>query len=68
LKAYNNFRLIYKALPQRHYHCLPSRGVIRLNFTAKNISKEKLPDSKFELDKEGYQETTLEELQSILGK
>jgi GLPGLI family protein len=44
------------------------QGGIRMSFTAKSVSKEKLPDSKFELDKEGYQETTLEELQRSMGK
>jgi hypothetical protein len=37
-----------------------------MNFTAKSISKEKVPDSKFVLDKEGYKETTLEELQKSM--
>lgn len=39
-----------------------AQGGIRMNFTAKSVEKTVVPDSKFELAKEGYTETTLDEL------
>lgn len=45
-----------------------SQGGIVMTFTTKTIDKESVPDAKFVLSKEGYQETTLEELQkSMMG-
>ncbi|MBL0329665.1 MAG: DUF4412 domain-containing protein [Bacteroidetes bacterium] len=45
-----------------------SQGGIKMTFTTKSIEKTAVPDSKFELAKEGYKETTLEELQkSMMG-
>ena len=40
-----------------------TQGGVKMTFTTKTISKESVPDSKFELAKDGYKETTLEELQ-----
>jgi GLPGLI family protein len=45
-----------------------SQGGIKMTFSTKTIVKEPVPDSKFELSKDGYKETTLEELQkSMMG-
>ncbi|MFL5763363.1 MAG: hypothetical protein ACJ77K_05420 [Bacteroidia bacterium] len=44
-----------------------NQGGVRMSFTAKSVSKEKLPDSKFVLDKEGYQEITLDDLKQAMG-
>ncbi len=40
-----------------------SQGGVKMTFSTKTIVKEPVPDAKFELAKEGYKETTLEELQ-----
>lgn len=45
-----------------------SQGGVNMTFSTKSIEKTPVPDSKFELDKAGYKETTLEELQkSMMG-
>jgi GLPGLI family protein len=45
-----------------------AQGGIKMTFTTKSVVKESVPDSKFELPKEGYEETTIEDLQkSIMG-
>lgn len=45
-----------------------AQGGLKMTFTTKTILKQPVPDAKFELSKEGYQETTLEELQkSMMG-
>ncbi|CAN5368451.1 hypothetical protein BH10BAC1_BH10BAC1_09030 [soil metagenome] len=43
-----------------------SQGGVKMSFTTKSISKEAVADAKFELSKEGYQETTMEELQKMM--
>jgi len=46
-----------------------AQGGIKMTFSTKSIEKSPIPDSKFELDKEGYKETTLQELQkSMMGE
>lgn len=42
------------------------QGGIQMTFSTKSISKDAIADSKFELPKEGYKETTLEELQKSM--
>jgi GLPGLI family protein len=45
-----------------------SQAGIKMTFTTKNIVKESVSDTKFDLPKDGYKETTLEELQkSVMG-
>ncbi len=45
-----------------------AQGGITMTFTTKNIDKSPVPDAKFDLPKEGFKETTLEELQkSMMG-
>lgn len=44
-----------------------TQGGVKMTFTTKTVVKESIPDSKFELSKEGYKETTLEELQKMMG-
>ncbi len=45
-----------------------SQSGIKMTFTTKSIDKSPIPDSKFDLVKAGYKETTLEELQkSMMG-
>ena len=44
------------------------QGGVKMTFTAKTISKEAIADSKFEIPKEGYKETTMEGLQKEMSK
>ncbi|MDQ3048618.1 MAG: hypothetical protein M3R27_13800 [Bacteroidota bacterium] len=44
-----------------------SQSGIKMKFFAKTVSKEKVADTKFEIPKEGYRETTLEELQKEMS-
>jgi GLPGLI family protein len=43
-----------------------SQSGVKMTFTTKTIVKEPVPDAKFELVKDGYKETTLEELQKSM--
>ena len=39
-----------------------------MQFTATKVSKESIADTKFEISKDGYTETTMEELQKAMMK
>jgi hypothetical protein len=41
---------------------------MKMQFTATKVSKEVISDSKFEISKEGYTETTMDELQKAMMK
>lgn len=43
-----------------------AQGGINMTFSTKSIEKVAVPDSKFELAKDGYKETTMEELQKAM--
>ena len=45
-----------------------TQGGMEMKFTAKSITKESVSDSKFEIPKEGYIETTIEDLQKTMLK
>ncbi len=45
-----------------------TQGGIKMTFTTKSISKESVPDAKLDLPKEGYTETTMEELKKTMGQ
>jgi GLPGLI family protein len=45
-----------------------NQGGIKMMFTAKNISKEEIKDSSFEIPKEGYTETTMADFQKTMSK
>lgn len=58
----NDVQPVYKGLKGFPLEYSMSMGGIQMKFTAKSISKERVPDSVFEIPKEGYTETTIEEL------
>jgi GLPGLI family protein len=43
-------------------------GGVKMTFVTKSISKEPVPDAVFEIPKEGYIETTMEELKKSMGE
>ena len=45
-----------------------NQGGIKMSFTAKSVSKEPVADSKFDIPKEGYTETTMEEFKNSMMK
>jgi GLPGLI family protein len=44
-----------------------TQGGIKMSFSTKSISKEPVPDSKLDLPKDGYIQTTMEELKKTMG-
>ena len=59
---------IYKGLKGFPLEYSVNQSGMEMKFTAKSISKETVADSKFEIPKEGYRETTIEELQKTMMK
>ncbi len=57
----------YKGLKGFPLEYSMSQSGIKMKFYAKTVSKGKVADSKFEIPKEGYKETTLEELQKEMS-
>ena len=45
-----------------------TQGGIKMTFSAKSVSKELVPDAKLDLPKDGYIETTMEELKKTMGQ
>ncbi|MCE9538661.1 MAG: DUF4412 domain-containing protein [Bacteroidetes bacterium] len=64
----NDVKPIYKGLKGFPMEYSINQGGMEMQLTAKNISKEKVSDSKFEIPKEGYIVTTIEELQNAMMK
>lgn len=64
----NGTKPVYKGLKGFPLEYSVNQGGMDMRFTAKSISKETVADSKFEIPKEGYTETTLEELQKTMMK
>lgn len=64
----NDIKPVYKGLKGFPLEYSVNQGGMEMKLTAKNISKEKVSDSKFEIPKEGYTVTTIEELQNAMMK
>ncbi|MDO9187941.1 MAG: DUF4412 domain-containing protein [Bacteroidia bacterium] len=64
----NDIKPVYKGLKGFPLEYSINQGGMEMKLTAKNISKEKVSDSKFEIPKEGYIVTTVEELQNAMMK
>ncbi|MES2287506.1 MAG: DUF4412 domain-containing protein [Bacteroidota bacterium] len=64
----NDVKPVYKGLKGFPMEYSINQGGMDMKLTAKNVSKEKIPDSKFEIPKEGYTVTTIEELQNTMMK
>lgn len=64
----NDTKNVFEGLKGMPLEYTIAQGGIKMTFSTKSIDKTPVPDSKFELAKEGYKETTLEELQkSMMG-
>lgn len=64
----NDIKPVYKGLKGFPLEYSINQGGMEMKLTAKKISKEKVSDSKFEIPKEGYIVTTVEELQNAMMK
>lgn len=64
----NDIKPVYKGLKGFPLEYSINQGGMDMKLTAKSVSKEKIPDSKFEIPKEGYTVTTIEELQNTMMK
>jgi len=64
----NDIKPIYKGIKGLLMEYSMNQGGREMKFTAKSISKESVAESKFEIPKEGYTETTIEELPKIMMK
>jgi GLPGLI family protein len=64
----SDIKSVYKGLKGFPLEYAVNMGGIQMNFAAKTVSKETIPDEKFEAPKEGYTEITAEALQGELMK
>jgi GLPGLI family protein len=58
----------YKGLKGFPMEYMINQGGIKMTFTAKSVSKDPVPDTKFDIPKEGYTETTMEDFQKSMQK
>ncbi len=59
---------VYKGLKGFPLEYTVLQSGMKMTYIAKSISKEPVPDSKLELPKEGYIETTMDELKKTMGQ
>jgi GLPGLI family protein len=64
----NNVKEIFEGLKGLPLEYTITQGGIKMTFTAKNISKDPVPDAKLDLPKEGYTEITMDELKKTMGQ
>lgn len=64
----NDIKPVYKGLKGFPLEYSANQGGMNMKFTAKSISKTPVADSKFEIPKTGYTETTVEGLQKEMTK
>ncbi len=66
---YTELKNTYKGLKGFPLEYAMGQGGVKMTFTAKNVSKEKISDTKFELPKaEGYKEMTMDEFKNEMMK
>jgi GLPGLI family protein len=58
----------YKGLKGFPMEFQMNQSGMKMTFTTKSVSKEPIADSKFDIPKEGYKETTMEEFQKSMQK
>ena len=58
----------YKGLKGFPMEFQMNQGGMKMTFTTKSVSKEPIDDSKFEIPKDGYKETTMEDFQKSMQK
>jgi len=64
----SDLKSAYKGLKGFPMEYTINQGGIKMSFTTKSVSKEAVADSKFEIPKEGYKETTMDEFQKEMMK
>jgi GLPGLI family protein len=64
----SELKTAYKGLKGFPMEYIMNQSGIKMTFAAKSVSKEPVPDSKFEIPKEGYTETTMEDFQKSMQK
>lgn len=64
----SDLKSAYKGLKGFPMEYLMNQGGIKMTFTAKSVDKEAVADSKFDIPKEGYTETTMEDFQKSMQK
>jgi len=64
----SDVKSVYKGLKGFPLEYVINQKGMKMQFTATKVSKETIPDSKFEISKEGYTETTMDELQKAMMK
>lgn len=62
----SDMKSAYKGLKGFPMEYAMNQGGIKMSFTTKSVSKEPVADSKFEIPKEGYKETTMEDFQKSM--
>ena len=62
----SDIKSVYKGLKGYPMEYQITQSGIKMTFTAKSVSKDPVPDSKFEIPKDGYKEMTMEEFQKAM--
>jgi GLPGLI family protein len=64
----SDMKAAYKGLKGFPMEFIMYQSGMKMSFTTKSVSKEAVADNKFEIPKEGYTETTMEEFQKSMMK
>ena len=64
----SDVKSVYKGLKGFPLEYVINQKGMKMQFTATKVSKESIADTKFEISKDGYTETTMEELQKAMMK
>jgi GLPGLI family protein len=64
----SDLKAAYKGLKGFPMEFVMNQGGMKMTFSTKSVSKEPVPDNKFEIPKEGYTETTMEDFQKKMGQ
>jgi GLPGLI family protein len=62
----SDVKSVYKGLKGFPMEYVMNQGGVKMTFSTKSVSKDPVPDSKFEIPAEGYKETTMEDFQKTM--
>jgi GLPGLI family protein len=62
----SDLKAAYKGLKGFPMEFAMNQGGLKMTFTTKSVSRDPVPDSKFDIPKEGYKETTMEDFQKSM--
>lgn len=62
----SDIKSVYKGLKGYPMEYQVTQSGVKMTFTAKSVSKDPVPDSKFEIPKDGYKVVTMEEFQKSM--